>query len=68
MDFFKKKRIHSLELEKRDLEKWRKLYADNDQNWNYWNKDYYDLVINTYSHNAEETLQHALNPIGYKPD
>ncbi len=52
------------EREKRDLEKWRRLYADNDGSWNYWNKDYYDLVINTYSHNAEETLQHALKALG----
>ena len=53
-----------IEREKRNLEKWRRLYTDNDPDWNYWNKDYYDLVINTYSHNKEETLQIALKALG----
>ncbi|MCL5432640.1 MAG: cytidylate kinase family protein [Patescibacteria group bacterium] len=52
--------------EKQHTEKWRKLYAANDQNWVYWDKKYYDLVINTYSHNQEETLKIALSAIGYK--
>lgn len=51
--------------EEKNLEKWRRLYAENDQEWIYWNKDYYDLIINTYSHNQEETLQHALTALGY---
>jgi len=53
------------EREKRNLGKWRRLYAENDANWVYWDKKYYDLIINTYSHNQEETLQIALNRIGY---
>lgn len=52
------------EREKRDLEKWRRLYADNDQEWNYWKKEYYDLIINTYSHNAGATLDIALKALG----
>lgn len=48
------------------LEKWRRLYANNDQNWVYWDKKYYDLAINTYSHNQEETLKIALEGNGYK--
>ena len=55
-----------IEREKRNLEKWRRLYADNDNRWVYWDKKYYDLVINTYSHNQEETLKIALKAIGYK--
>lgn len=55
-----------LEREENDLEKWRKLYANGDQNWKYWDKKYYDLVINTYSHSQEEALQFALEKIGYK--
>ena len=51
------------EREKRNLEKWRRLYADNDETWVYWEKKYYDLVINTYSHNQEETLKIALKAI-----
>jgi cytidylate kinase len=55
-----------LEREKQHLEKWRRLYANNDQNWVYWDKKYYDLVINTYSHNQGETLKIALEKIRYK--
>lgn len=51
--------------EKRNLQKWRRLYAGNDNNWVYWDKKYYDLVINTYPHNQEETLKIALHEIGY---
>ena len=54
-----------IEREKRNLEKWRRLYADNDATWVYWDKKYYDLVINTYSHNQEETLKIALKAIGF---
>lgn len=51
--------------EEEHLKKFRRLYADDDQSWNYWNKDYYDLVINTYPHNQEETLKIALKALGY---
>ena len=53
------------EREERNLEKWRRLYAENDPSWVYWDKKYYDLVINTYSHNKEESLKTALEKIGY---
>lgn len=49
--------------EKRNLDKWRRLYADNDSNWVNWDKKYYDLVINTYSHNADQTLKIALEAL-----
>ncbi|OGH05163.1 MAG: hypothetical protein A2W22_05835 [Candidatus Levybacteria bacterium RBG_16_35_11] len=55
-----------LEREKRHTEKWRRLYAKNDKNWVYWDKKYYDLVINTYDHDKEETLNIALKAIGRK--
>ena len=55
-----------LEREKGHLVKFRRLYAGGDQNWVYWDKKYYDLVINTYSHNQEETLKFALEKLGYK--
>jgi cytidylate kinase len=51
--------------EKRNLQKWRRLYAGNDNNWVYWDKKYYDLVINTYPHNQNETLKIALKKVGY---
>lgn len=50
--------------ERGHLDKWRRLYADNDQNWVYWDRKYYDLVINTYPHNQSETLKIALKKIG----
>lgn len=46
-----------LEREANDLEKWRKLYVKGDQNWVYWDKKYYDLVVNTFTHNQEESLK-----------
>lgn len=52
--------------EKNDIEKWRRLYVKGDRNWNYWDRKYYDLVINTYSHNQDETLKFALEKLGYK--
>ncbi len=51
--------------EEEHLKKFRRLYANSDTSWVYWNKDYYDLIINTYSHNKEETLKIALKKIGY---
>lgn len=55
-----------IEREKQNLEKWQRLYADNDKNWYYWDKRYYDLVISTYSHNPDQTLGIVLEKIGYK--
>jgi cytidylate kinase len=57
-----------LELKERDkqnLEKWRRLYAEGDANWFYWDKKYYDLIINTFNLNQEDSLQKALEAIGY---
>lgn len=50
--------------EKSDVEKWRRLYANNDSAWTYWDAKYYDLVINTYSHDHEQTLDTALAALG----
>ena len=52
--------------EEEHLKKFRRLYANNDESWVYWDKKYYDLVINTYPHNQEETLKIALEKMGYK--
>lgn len=49
-----------LEREKSNLEKWRRMYAGGDQSWVYWDPKYYDLVVNTYSHNPEESLELVL--------
>ena len=55
------------EREKSNLEKWRRMYAGGDPNWVYWDRKYYDLVVNTYSHNPEESLKLVLDKAGYKP-
>ena len=53
-----------LHREMSDIEKWRRLYANNDPNWVYWEKKYYDLAINTYDKNSEQTFQAALAALG----
>ncbi len=52
--------------EKNDLEKWRRLYAGGDESWYYWDRKYYDLVVNTYFLDQEKSLKIALEAIGYK--
>jgi CMP/dCMP kinase len=52
-----------LEREKNDIEKWSRLYAGGDPDWNYWDPKYYDLVINTFSHNEDESLEIALEEL-----
>ncbi len=47
--------------EEENLKKWRRLYADNDQTWVYWDKKYYDLVVNTYELNKDEAIKQVLN-------
>lgn len=54
-----------LTREQNDLDKWRKLYASSDPSWTYYDKKYYDVVINTFNHNQEETLEIALEGVGY---
>lgn len=55
-----------LEREENDLAKWRKLYAKNDKEWVYWDRKYYDLIVNTFTHNQEESLELVLKSIGQK--
>lgn len=52
-----------LERERQNLEKWRRLYANNDPDWVYWDKKYYDLIVNTYSLNADESIRFVLEAI-----
>lgn len=49
--------------EEGNLEKWRRLYVNSDPNWVYWDPKYYDLIINTFDHNQEESLKLALNSL-----
>jgi CMP/dCMP kinase len=52
-----------VEREKNHLAKFRKLYANNDQQWVYWKKEYYDVVINTYLLNKEESVQIVMDAL-----
>lgn len=51
------------EREENNLIKWRRMYAGNDPNWVYWDPKYYDLIINTYSNNATDSLNLAIKKI-----
>lgn len=52
-----------VQREENDLEKWQRLYADGNKNWSYLNKNYYNLVVNTFSHNKDEALKQVLEAI-----
>jgi cytidylate kinase len=55
-----------IEREKNDLEKWRKLYANEDPGWTYWDNKYYDLIVNTYDKSSDETFGTALKALRLK--
>lgn len=59
-------KLEVLERERENLEKWRRLYANNDQDWVYWDKKYYDLIINTYSLNPEDSIKTVLSALHKK--
>ena len=56
-------KVEAVEREHNDLEKWQKLYANGDTNWKYFDKKYYDLIINTYKLNQEEAFKAAIDEI-----
>ena len=55
-----------LDREEQNLKKWRRLYADNDEDWVYWDRKYYDLVVNTFTHNQEESLKLVVDKMSKK--
>jgi cytidylate kinase len=67
---------HLNERYENNFGKWRRIYAEQWQEWvvkpqtlpadapiDFWHPDLYDLVIDTYSHNKEETLKLVLNAL-----
>lgn len=56
-------KVEVIEREHNDLEKWRKLYANNDQEWTYYTKSYYDQVVNTYQLGKDQALKTVLEKI-----
>lgn len=51
-----------------NLEKWRRLYVNSDPNWVYWDPKYYDLVVNTFDHNQEGSLEFVLEALNSVPE
>lgn len=70
---------HVTDRKDKNVTKWRRLYADQWQEWvvkpgvrpaaaeiDFWHPDLYDLVIDTYSHNKDQTLQLVLDALKKK--
>ncbi len=49
-----------------NLAKWRRLYVNNDPDWIYWDKKYYDMMVNSFSHNQDESLELVLEALKVK--
>ena len=47
--------------EESNLAKWKRMYKTKD----FWDPKHYDLIINTYSHGPQETLNLVLQALGY---
>ena len=54
-------KAHLRNREDANIGKWKRMYGVTD----YWDPKYYDLVINTYSHGPQETLNLVLQALGY---
>jgi CMP/dCMP kinase len=54
------------EIKKREeehLQKFRRLYAENDPEWIYWDRKFFDLVVNTFNLNKQEALDFVLKAL-----
>lgn len=58
-----KAKTHLQDRENANLEKWSKMYHVPPTD--FWDPKHYDLVINTYSHGPQETLNLVLHALGY---
>ncbi len=50
--------------EEKNIKKWKKIYG----NYNFFDKKYYHLVIDTYSSGQHETVGKVLDALGYEGD
>ncbi len=55
-------KIWMRQREEENIRKWKKLYGDHD----FWDKKYYDLVIDTYNSGPMETMGKVLDRLGKK--
>jgi CMP/dCMP kinase len=54
------------EIKKREeehLEKFRRLYAEGNKSWTYWDPKYFDLVVNTFNLNKQEAVDFVLEAL-----
>lgn len=58
-----KAKIHLKDREDANLGKWSNMYSV--PVTDFWNPKYYDLIINTYSHGPQETVNLVLQALGY---
>lgn len=56
-------KAHLRDREDSNLSKWSRMY--NVPKEDFWDPKHYDLVINTYSHGSQETLEIVLQALGY---
>lgn len=56
-------KVHLKEREDANLGKWSKMYSV--PTTDFWDVKYYDMVINTYSHGPQETVNLVLQALGY---
>lgn len=56
----KQARLEVSQREEENLIKYRRLYANNDPNWVYWDLKYYDLIVNTFSLNQSEAANFVM--------
>lgn len=69
---------HIFDREQKNVAKWQRMYTQEWQDWvvskglvsaeepvDFWNPKLYDLVIDTFSHSREETLELTLGAVGY---
>jgi len=57
------------EIKKREeehLNKFRRLYANDNPNWVYWDNKFYDLVVNTFYLNQKEAVDFVLKQLSLK--
>lgn len=57
-------KLEVLQREEENLIKYRRLYANNDKEWVYWDEKYYDLIVNTFNLNQKEAAQYVLKHLG----
>ena len=56
-------KVHLKRREEENIKKWQRLYKTDD----FWNPRFYDLVIDTYTNGPTQTLEIALNALGFYP-